>query len=103
MRTNISRDRCRFYLSATNGSKGKAQVQGDDLNRGVLQEVTRSTAATGNEASARIIKSKSQKPITINLKGDPVKRRYDEEDHMPEVVLTDLTNLYHRVRNDERA
>lgn len=90
------------YLSAANGRNGRAQVQGEDLNREVLQDVTRSTAATGNEASARIIKAKSQKPITINLKGDPVKRRYDEEDHVPQTVLSDLTNLYHRVRNDER-
>jgi hypothetical protein len=89
------------YLSAANGVKGRTQIQGEDLNRKVLQEVTRSTAATGNEASARIKKSKSQKPITINLKGDPVKRRYDEEKHQPEVVLADLTNLYHRVRNDD--
>lgn len=88
------------YLSAAGGEKGKAQIQGDDLNRVVLQEVTRSTAATGNEASARIMRAKSQKPITINLKGDPVKRRYEEEMHNPEVVLNDLTDLYHRVRND---
>jgi len=90
------------YLSAANGEKGKAQIQGEDLNRKVLQEVTRSTAATGNEASARIMKSRSQKPITINLKGDPIKRRYDEDEHQPEVVLADLTGLYHRVRSDGR-
>jgi hypothetical protein len=88
------------YLAAAGGEKGKAQIQGDDLNREVLQEVTRSTAATGNEASARIMREKSQKPITINLKGDPVKRRYDEDRHHPEVVLADLTELYHKVRND---
>ena len=88
------------YLSAAGGEKGKTQIQGDDLNREVLESVTRSTAATGNEASARIMKSKSQKPITINLKGDPLKRRYDEETHHPEAVLADLTELYHKVRND---
>jgi hypothetical protein len=49
------------YLSAAGGEKGKAQIQGDDLNRDVLQEVTRSTAATGNEASARIMRAKSQR------------------------------------------
>jgi len=65
------------YLSAANGNKGKAQISGDDLNRQVLQQVTRSTAATGNEASARIQRQQSQKSITINLKGDPVKRKYD--------------------------
>lgn len=89
------------YLSAANGEKGTAQIQGDDLNRKVLQDVTRSTAATGNEASAKIIKSQSQKPITINLKGNPVKRSYEEDEHIPKTVLADLTNLYHRVRNDE--
>jgi hypothetical protein len=89
------------YLSAANGNKGKAQISGDDLNRQVLQQVTRSTAATGNEASARIQRQRSQKSITINLKGDPVKRKYDEDYHRPEVVLADLTNLYNQVRHDE--
>ncbi|MFI3156147.1 MAG: hypothetical protein QX199_08305 [Methylococcaceae bacterium] len=91
------------YLSAANGEKGKAQIQGDDLNRKILQDVTRSTAATGNEASARIKKSEHQKSITINLKGNPVKRRYDEEEHQPTQVLADLTNLYRRIRYDERS
>jgi len=54
------------YLLATDGEKGKAQVQGKDLNRQALQEVTRSTAATGNEASARITKGESEKQITNN-------------------------------------
>jgi hypothetical protein len=64
------------YLSSANGEKGKAQIQGEDLNREVLQAVTRSTAATGNEASARIRKTKSQKFTTINLRGDPIKQRW---------------------------
>src|ERR1017187_8557211 len=90
-----------IYLSAANGVKGKAQINGEDLNRDVLKGVTRSTAATGNEASARIRTTIRHKPITINLKGDPVKRGYDEDDHQPEAVLEDLTQTYERVRNDE--
>jgi hypothetical protein len=89
------------YLSSANGEKGRAQIQGQDLNRDVLQSVTRSTAATGNEAAASITKSKSQKPHTIHLRGDPVKRRYDEEEHLPEAVLEDLEKLYSRVRKNE--
>jgi hypothetical protein len=88
------------YLSEAHGQKGKARIQGEDLNRVVVQEVARSTAATGNEASARNTKTRSQKPITINLKGDPIKRRYDEEDHKPNIVLADLTNLYNRIRHN---
>lgn len=89
------------YLNAAEGSKGRTTISGVDLNRHVLQEVTRSTAATGNEASARIQKSRRQKAITINLKGDPVKRKYDEHELQAEFVLADLTIQYRRVRRDE--
>lgn len=89
------------YLNAAEGTKGKTTISGADLNRQVLQEVTRSTAATGNEASARIQKSKRHKAITINLRGDPVKRKYDEQEHQPEIVLADLAAQYRRVRRDE--
>lgn len=91
------------YLNAAEGVKGRATISGPDLNRKVLKDVTRSTASTGNEASARIQKSKKQKPITVNLSGDPVKRKYDEDDHVPEEVLADLTAQYRRVRRDEVA
>lgn len=89
------------YLSAANGEKGKAAIQGQDLNREVVSAVARSTAATGNAASARITKARSQRPITINLEGDPVKRRYEEALHDPKKVLQDLTNLYERIRHDK--
>ena len=89
------------YLAEANGTKGKAQIQGDDLNRTVIKEVARSTAATGNEASARITKARGQKALTVNLRGDPLKRRYDELDHQPETVLADLTNLYHHIRSND--
>lgn len=91
------------YLSAAAGVKGKTIISGEDLNREVLREVTRSTAATGNEASARIQKSKRQKAMTVNLRGDPIKRMYDEDDHEPLKVLVDLTNQYKRVRRDETS
>lgn len=89
------------YLSAANGERGRTTINGDDLNRDVLREVTRSTAATGNEASARVQRSRRQKAVTVNLKGDPLKRKYSEEEHDPRQVLEDLSGLYRRVRSDE--
>lgn len=86
------------YLASANGKKGSAHIQGDDLTRDVIQSVTRSTAATGNEASARITKARFQKPVTLHLKGDPVKLRFDGADHDPETVLKDLEKAYERVR-----
>lgn len=91
------------YLSAANGTAGKARVSGVDLNRDVLAAVTRSTAATGNEASARIRRSKHQEPITINLRGDALKRTYEESEHRPETVIEDLTEMYRHVRQDDRG
>lgn len=88
------------YLSAANGTRGRTSISGDDLNREVLHEVTRSTAATGNEASAKIQRTEHEKPVTVNLKGDPIVRKYDEEEHQPEKALEDLVKAYEGVRHD---
>ena len=89
------------YCSKVGGEKGKVQVQGTDLDREVVQEVARSSAATGNEASARIFKSASQKPITISMSGDPIKKKYDEDTHDTKKVLHDMTGLYQKVRSND--
>ena len=89
------------YCSAIGGSKGKTLVQGEDLNREVVQAVARSSAATGNDASARIMKTAKQKPITVTMAGDPVKKKYDEATHDPKVVLADMMSLYKKVRTND--
>lgn len=89
------------YCASAGAEKGKAQIQGEDLNRDVITEVARSTAATGNQASASVVKSRGQKPVTVNLEGAPIKRRYDEAGHDPKIALADLTRIYHQVRSDE--
>ena len=88
------------YLYSANGSKGKAQIQGEDLNRGVIQSVARSTAATGNEASATIKRERGQRSTVVHLRGDAAKRRYDQDEKL-EAVLKDLQGLYKRVRLNE--
>ncbi|HWQ90514.1 MAG TPA: hypothetical protein VN673_02495 [Clostridia bacterium] len=89
------------YLSAANGAEGKTQIAGSALNKEVIQEVSRSTAATGNEASARIIRTNAQQLVTIHLSGDPVKKIYDAAHHDPEQVCNDMTSLYHQIRADD--
>lgn len=90
-----------IYCSNANAEKGQATVQGDDLNRETIVAVTRSTSATGNEASARVIKKRDQRPITIILKGNPIKRVFEEEEHHPKLVLQELTKAYKKVRHNE--
>ena len=89
------------YCREANGVKGKAQIDGDNLNKEVLNDVARSCAATGNTASARIHKAKAQPAITISLEGDPVKRKYAEEKHDPGIVVKELSEVYQRIRSHE--
>jgi hypothetical protein len=84
-------------LSAADGKKGKTQIDGDDLNREVLEAVTKSTAATGNEASARIKRKRNGRATKIRLKGSTVGTSYEEESHNPEQALADLRGMYQRV------
>lgn len=87
------------YLSKANGTEGKTTVKGDSLDPKTIVEVSKSTAATGNQASARIKRFKASKPETINLKGDPVKRRLDEAQLGLEKILELFIKLYHDIRN----
>lgn len=87
-----------IYLAEAHGEKGNAEIKGQDLDRGVLISVSRSTAATGNEAAATVTRDKGERSIRVHLRGDAVKRAYDEEEHDPRQVLEDLIALYHEVR-----
>ncbi len=86
------------YLSAADGDRGRTQIDGDDLNREVIQAVTKSTAATGNEASAKVQRVRGARAVKIHLRGSTVGTSYEEEFHDPKQVLDDLRSLYHRVR-----
>lgn len=87
------------YCQAVNGEKGKVDVEGDSLNEEVLIAITHSTAATGNEVIAKITEKPNQQPRTIHLRGDAVKRIYDEEIYNKQQVASDMKEEYRRVRN----
>ena len=66
------------YCNALGGDSGSVEVFGKSLNEDVVEAVTKSTAATGNTASARIKKSDQKKSIAISLKGDAVRVSVDD-------------------------
>ena len=84
-------------LAAADGKKGRTQIEGDDLNRDVVESITKSTAATGNEASARIKRKRNARTTKIHLKGNNVGTVYEEESHTPQKALADLQSMYQRV------
>ncbi len=91
-------------LAKAGGKKGRAELSGDDLDRDVLATLARSSAVTGNEASARIRRERGKRSVKVNLRGTIVGAAYDEEQHDPRQVLEELEGLYRRVgQRDETS
>lgn len=87
------------YLEAIGGSKGRTTVQGEDLDRDGVDEVTRSVASTGNDARARMRMAPGQRPVTRHMRGDPVNIPSEEEEsEQPASILKRLRAAYERVR-----
>lgn len=85
------------YAQAMGAEKGALEVQGSALNEETAEAITKSSAATGNTASARVIPGKGGKAISIRLKGEAAVITIDE-DYSPEQVLLRMQEQYVRIR-----
>lgn len=85
------------YAQSMGASSGTLEVTGDALNEEVAESVAKSTAATGNTASARVVSSKGSKPRNIRMKGDAVVVTVEEEAKNTQ-VLEKMHEEYARVR-----
>ena len=90
------------FLQAANGESGTTIIKGANLDAEVVESVSRSTAATGNDASARIQKSKSSRPETIDFKGDPLRLTYNGGSVSPDIVARDMIKAYQEIRHGEK-
>lgn len=87
------------YLNAANGTRGTTAIQGRNLSSDVVAAVARSTAATGNTASARVQDAPGKPIISINLGGNPVKVAYEDQPEAKQ-VLEDARTKYRAVRHE---
>ncbi|WP_394183872.1 hypothetical protein [Marinomonas posidonica] len=85
------------YAQSMGASSGTLEVIGEALNEEVAESVAKSTAATGNKASARVVPLKGNKPKNIKMKGDAVVVTVDEEATNSQ-VLQQMHEEYMRVR-----
>lgn len=92
------------FVRATEGNKGKASVKGQDLNRDVLEEVTRSCAVSGNDVSARMKDTERSRFRTRRLKGRAVTLDYDDEDpdESPESFIEAIRETYRAIRTEQK-
>jgi len=86
------------YLDATNGKSGKTVVCGDDLDAGTLVSVTKSVAATGNDAKAVLKTDERAGYSTKSLHGNPAHFLIPEEEFGGEPALQESREVYHRIR-----
>jgi hypothetical protein len=87
-------------VALSGADRGKTEISGEDLNRDVIEELARSSAATGDDASARIRDTQAARPVAISLRGSNVLFRLPEpdEDEKREAVVTRMRFLYRKVR-----
>ncbi len=87
-------------LEETGGEQGKTNIQGEDLDKQILEELTRSAASTGNDASARIRKEKGMRPVTRHMKGDLVHLVIDDQEitEQADNILSKTRQMYLAVR-----
>jgi hypothetical protein len=88
------------FLAESNGERGKAELQGGALQPGLLEELARSAAATGNDAGATMIRAAEERKVRKRLRGNTV--NIEEEDLTDDQGLTRLLNhvkeAYKRIR-----
>jgi hypothetical protein len=87
-------------LEESDGDKGKTSVSGTDLNRETLEKLTRSAAATGNDAQAIIKMTAEAKRTFKRLKGNPATLHQEcmDEPKDKAALLAAVRNLYKNLR-----
>lgn len=87
-----------------NGERGTFQITGKALDSEPLEQLTRSAAATGNDASARICRKEGDPPTISKLKGRAVTITAAELDDLSqqETLLRKLLRAYELVRSKVR-
>jgi hypothetical protein len=86
-----------FYCQKMDAVQGSVSVSGDALNEEAVAAVAKSTAATGNHASALIQPRPGTRLVSISFQGDAAKVVADSDTHKDE-ILTMIREGYFKVR-----
>jgi hypothetical protein len=86
-----------YYCQKMRGDQGSVSVAGRSLNEETVIAVAKSTAATGNAASALIQEEQGKPPVNISFHGDARKVTVDS-DVGKETTLRAIQTAYHEVR-----
>jgi len=87
-------------LVESGGSKGKAQVEGDNLTVGALEKMARAAAATGDDAAATMILPRERARVQKRLKENPVMLSQEDlaNGEQQQTLLARMRDEYRRIR-----
>jgi hypothetical protein len=87
-------------VQLSNSKQGKTELKGQQLNAHVLEDISRSAAATGDNAVAWVKPSRGRPRVKKRLKGNPVTLQQEDVDDQAakRSLLGRMRELYHRVR-----
>ncbi len=87
-------------LRESDGRGGKTEIKGDELNPDVLQKLSRSAAATGDNAGATLQDDQNSPKVKKNLQQNPVvivQEDISEADDK-RILLRSMRDIYQRIR-----
>ena len=87
-------------LEDLNGEKGKTELEGDNLNPENLEDIARSAASTGDDASVWLQTSETSQKVRKRLKGNPIVVRQEDvaDPEHKMMILQIIRENYKRVR-----
>jgi hypothetical protein len=89
------------YLEASNGKNGTTTIKGDDLDSDTLVDMTKSSAATGNDAKALLKPTQKDKLIRKSLRTNPAHFALSDQDYTEELALERARQLYSIIRGKD--
>jgi hypothetical protein len=89
------------FTQAAGGERTTVEVEGDDLDKGLLEEISKAVAAVGEKASASVKLDEGTRTKRIYLSGNPVVEPVKIEwgKNIFDAILTHTREAYDRVRH----
>jgi hypothetical protein len=89
-------------LQQADATAGRTTIKGDDLERPVLEELTRSAAATGNNAEAKLVRVGDERPVRRQLRENNAAVSFSdiETEEQRIDVLRVIRQAYLRIRQN---
>lgn len=87
-------------VAATKSEVGKTELKGKALEAVALEDISRSAAATGDDAAAWLKPARSRRRAKKRLRGNPVVFAHEQLDNETAIqgLLSRLREIYHRIR-----